>query len=42
MSWGGIQVVVDFFDIFSVISLVAGDSEQPLLQDGVLLVPESK
>src|SRR5579883_750073 len=37
---GGIQIEVVLLNIFSVISLVAGQAEEPLFQDRVLAVPQ--
>ena len=35
-----IEVVVDLFDVLAVIALMAVQAEQPLLQNGVVIIPE--
>src|SRR5580658_6698083 len=40
MGRGGIQVVVELFDVLAVIALFAGQAEQPLLEDRIAPVPQ--
>jgi hypothetical protein len=35
-----VEVVVILLDVFAVVALVAGESKEPLLEDGILLVPQ--
>ena len=35
-----IEIEVVFLDVLAVIPLIAGQPEQPLLQDGITFVPE--
>jgi hypothetical protein len=38
----GVQIVIQFLDVLSMISLMAGDTEQTFFQDRILAVPEGK
>lgn len=40
MSRGGIEVVVAFLDVLTVISLVSADTKKPFLQNGILSIPK--
>ena len=42
MRWRGVEVEVILLDVLAVVALVAGDAEQPLLEDRVALVPEGQ
>ena len=37
-----VEVEVVFLDVFAVISLVASEAEQPLLQDGIAAIPQGQ
>lgn len=38
----GVEVVVELLDIFTVVSLMASNTEKTLLEDGILAIPERK
>jgi hypothetical protein len=40
VSRGRVEVIVQFLDVFPVIPLTAGETEQPFLDDLVLAVPK--
>ena len=42
VSRSAVQIIVVFLDIFAVIALTVGESEQAFLQDGVLAVPHGQ
>src|SRR6516164_1061033 len=42
MGWSRIKVVIDFLDIFPVVSLAVRQAEQSFLQDRVFSVPDRK
>src|ERR1700736_2015649 len=40
MRWRSIEVVIDLFDVFAMVSLAVRETEQALLQNRILLIPE--
>ena len=42
MSGGGVEIKVILFDVLSVIPFVAGQAEQPLLQNRIAAVPQAQ
>ena len=42
MGRSGFEVVVALFNVFSVVAFVVHEAEQPLFEDGILLVPETQ
>ena len=42
MGGGGVQEIVEFFDVFSVVALRSGQPEQALFEERVALVPQGK
>ena len=41
MGWGGVEVVVALLAVLTVVPLRTRQTKETLLEDGVLLVPES-
>ncbi len=39
---GGIEIVIEFLHVLAVVSLVAGEAEKSLLQNGIFSIPERK
>ena len=39
---GGVEVIVEFLAVFTVVSLMTGDTEKTFLEDMVLTVPDRK
>jgi hypothetical protein len=42
MRWSGVQVVIELFDVFTVVTLVAGDTKKALFEDRIFTVPKRK
>ena len=42
MGRSGVQVEVILLDVFAVVSLGAGDAEEPLFQDPITAVPKGR
>ena len=42
VGWRGVQVEVVLLDVLAVVALVAGQAEQPLLQNGIAPVPQGE
>ena len=40
MGGRAVKVEVIFFDIFTMVALVASQAKQPLFKDGILLIPQ--
>jgi len=42
VGWRRVEVKIVLLDVLAVVSLVVGESEQPLLEDWILSIPKSE